>query len=86
MITQAAQSFFLSAQDPFTPLTALVLSASLNLIGDLWLVAGMGWGISGAAAATAAAQVCNQMFNTYTMLNSFFLLVSGVKSVSCSLC
>lgn len=57
MITQVAQSYFLSAHDPFTPLTTLLLAASLNLMGDIWLVAGLGWGISGAAAATAAAQV-----------------------------
>ncbi|GMH38310.1 hypothetical protein BSKO_06194 [Bryopsis sp. KO-2023] len=57
MISQAIQAYFLAAQDPFTPLLAMLLAASLNIVGDLWLVNGLGWGIKGAALATSFAQI-----------------------------
>lgn len=57
MISQAIQAYFLAAQDPYTPLLAVLLAASLNVVGDLWLVNGLGWGIKGAALATSFAQI-----------------------------
>ena len=57
MVIFVTQAFFLAAMDPYTPLRAALLAGGLNLVGDLWLVNGLGWGISGAAWATSAAQV-----------------------------
>lgn len=53
-----AQAFFLAAMDPMTPLLAATLAGVANLLGDILLVCGFGWGIAGAALATAVAQVC----------------------------
>jgi len=42
--------------DSFYPLVYLLLAAGLNIVLDLWFVAGLGWGVHGVAAATALAQ------------------------------
>ena len=42
--------------DSVTPLLFLAASAVLNIGLDLWFVAGLGWGVAGAAAATVIAQ------------------------------
>ena len=39
-----------------TPLLFLAVSAVLNIVLDLWFVAGLGFGVAGAAAATVIAQ------------------------------
>ena len=39
-----------------TPLLFLAVSAVLNIVLDLWFVAGLGFGVAGAAAATVTAQ------------------------------
>ena len=39
-----------------TPLLFLAVSAALNIVLDLWFVAGLGFGVAGAAAATVIAQ------------------------------
>ncbi len=52
-----AQAYFLAAMDPWTPLAAALLAGAANLGGDIALVCAAGWGIAGAALATAAAQV-----------------------------
>ena len=57
MVIFVTQAFFLAAMDPYTPLKAALIAGGLNLVGDIWLVNGLGWGIAGAAVATAAAQV-----------------------------
>lgn len=57
LVTQVIQAYFVGAQDPYTPLLALFLASCLNLFGDILLVVHLGMGITGAAAATAAAQV-----------------------------
>ncbi len=51
-----AQAYFLAAMDPWTPLAAATLAGAANLGGDIVLVCVAGWGIAGAALATAAAQ------------------------------
>ena len=42
--------------DSFTPLLFLLTTCILNVIMDLWFVAGLGWGVAGAAWATIIAQ------------------------------
>lgn len=59
MLTEVGQGFFLAAGDPSTPLLALSVAGFGNLFLDLLLVNGFGWGIKGAAIATAAAQVAS---------------------------
>ena len=51
------QAYFLAAKSPLMPLKAAAFAGVVNLIGDLALVNGLGWGIAGASLATAAAQV-----------------------------
>ena len=51
------QAYFLAAMDPWTPLAAALLAGAANLAGDVALVCGLGYGIAGAAVATAGAQV-----------------------------
>lgn len=58
LVIFVAQAFFLAAMDPMTPLLAATLAGVANLLGDILLVCGFGWGIAGAALATAVAQVC----------------------------
>lgn len=38
------------------------VAALVNLIGDVWLVMGLGWGVVGAAVATVAAQYIGAFF------------------------
>ena len=52
-----AQSICLSTLDTKTPALAVLAASLINIVGDLYLVAGCGMGIRGAAAATAAASV-----------------------------
>lgn len=40
-----------------TPLTAMIIAASVNVILDLLFVAGFHWGVAGAAIATVTAQL-----------------------------
>lgn len=42
--------------DSFYPLLYLLVSAGLNIVLDLWFVAGLGWGVQGVAWATIIAQ------------------------------
>ena len=57
LVIFVAQAFFLAAMDPMTPLLAASLAGIANLVGDIALVCGLGWGIAGASLATAVAQV-----------------------------
>ena len=54
MVIYVTQAFFLAAMDPLTPLRAALLAGGLNLVGDLWLVNGLGWGIAGIDQAEGA--------------------------------
>ena len=57
LVIFVAQAYFLAALDPFTPLVAAGVAGLVNLAGDLAMVNWLGYGISGAAWATSAAQV-----------------------------
>ncbi len=43
--------------DSVTPLLFLLIACGLNIVLDVWFVAGLGWGVAGVAIATAIAQL-----------------------------
>ena len=43
--------------DSMTPLLFLLIACGLNIVLDVWFVAGLGWGVAGVAIATAIAQL-----------------------------
>lgn len=43
--------------DSMTPLLFLLIACGLNVVLDVWFVAGLGWGVAGVAIATAIAQL-----------------------------
>ena len=55
--TDAVTGVLRGFQDTRTPLVATVIAFSANLVLDLVLVLGLGWGIRGSAAATLICQV-----------------------------
>ena len=42
--------------DSITPLIFLLITTALNTVLDIWFVAGLGWGVTGAAVATVLSQ------------------------------
>jgi len=56
-----AQSICLATLDTTTPALAVVAASVMNLVGDLFLVAGCGLGTQGAAMATAGASVTSAL-------------------------
>jgi Na+-driven multidrug efflux pump len=58
MIMNATQGAFLGQQNTVTPLGIFVVSASCNAVLCVMFVLGFGWGLQGAALATAIVQVC----------------------------
>ncbi len=54
-----------------TPLTAMIIAASVNVILDLLFVAGFHWGVAGAAIATVTAQLFSAVY--------CFLVVRKIK-------
>ena len=50
-----------SIGDTRTPLTCLVIGSMVNVGLDIWFVAGLGWGVAGAAWATVIAQACSAL-------------------------
>lgn len=56
------QSFFVTAEKPRLGLVATASAGVLNIILDAAFVAGFGWGLTGAAIATAASQVFGGVF------------------------
>lgn len=57
LATNVAQACLLARKDPIRPLIATWIGALINLVGDYVLIHRLGWGISGAAIATVAAQM-----------------------------
>ncbi len=49
-------SFLRAVGNSVAPLIFLAVSACINIFLDLWFVLGLGWGVTGAAAATVIAQ------------------------------
>ena len=48
--------------DSRTPLFAMIIASGVNIALDLLFVAGFGWGVQGAAAATVLGQLCSAVF------------------------
>lgn len=61
-LTMVLQGTCLAGKDIKTPLRACAASAIANLVGDVFLVFGLGWGIAGAATATLLAQVMGVLY------------------------
>lgn len=60
--------------DSRTPLYAIAVSSAANVALDLMFVAGLGWGVSGAAAATILSQILMCLFLTCYSAARFPLL------------
>jgi len=56
MVMCVAQGACLGQQDAWTPLKIFLTAGLFNLVGDVYLILGLEWGIAGAAWATMAAQ------------------------------
>lgn len=66
-------AFLRSLGDSRTPLQAILGATVVNIVLDVWLVAGLGWGVAGAAVATVTAQaasavVCFLRVRSYDLL------------------
>lgn len=63
-------SIFNALGNSKTPLYLLIFSSLLNIVLDLLLVGGMGFGIAGAAAATVFAQGLSAVISFYLLMRS----------------
>ena len=70
MLQLAFQSFFIAAEKPQLGLGMSVLSGVLNMILDFLFMAVFGWGLAGAAAATALSQTAGAMMGAVYFLRS----------------
>ena len=50
------QAYFLACRAPRGPMLATAVASVVNLVGDILLCQGFGWGVAGAAAATTGAR------------------------------
>ena len=57
MLQYEFQSFFIAAEKPQLGLAVTVASGVTNMVLDALFIVGMGWGVAGAAAATAMSQI-----------------------------
>ncbi len=57
MLQYEFQSFFVAAEKPQLGLAVTVASGVTNMVLDALFIVGMGWGVAGAAAATAMSQI-----------------------------
>ncbi|KAG2450191.1 hypothetical protein HYH02_000293 [Chlamydomonas schloesseri] len=56
LVTMVAQSGLLAQQDSLTPAITVAVSVLVSLVGSVVFVAGLGWGLAGAAITTVACQ------------------------------
>ena len=56
LLITAANGAFRGKQDTVTPLRVTLILNLINVVGDAVLIFGLGWGLAGAATATAVAQ------------------------------
>lgn len=70
-------TMFNSIGESKIPLGLLIFSSVLNIVMDLWMVAGLGLGVFGAALATLIAQGISAVFS----LLIFFGVCANIKAV-----
>lgn len=86
-VTAVCEAAFLAVRDPWTPLKAVALTTVVNLALDIWFVAGLGWGVAGAAAATSISQVITMallilaLWRRGAEVDKARLMLKDVKSV-----
>ena len=61
------------------PLVFLLLSSALNVVLDLWFIAGMGMGVAGAAVATVIAQGVSVVLCILYVMARVRVLIPGRK-------
>ena len=61
------------------PLVVLLLSSALNVVLDLWFIAGMGMGVAGAAVATVIAQGVSVVLCILYVMARVRILIPGRK-------
>ena len=69
-----------SVGDTRTPLACLVAGSLINVALDLWFVAGLHWGVAGAAGATVISQACAAVLCGWLLYRNepvFFSEISG---------
>ena len=81
LVASVAQASFLACKSPAQPLLAVGASGVVNLIADVVLVCGLGWGIGGAAAATVASQAVVAAALVYLLLKQGRVSQGGVGGV-----
>lgn len=57
MLQQEFQSFYITAEKPQMGLITTIAAGVMNMVLDALFIAGFGWGVAGAALATALSQV-----------------------------
>lgn len=57
VVAAIAQAVCVGTRDTRTPMMSVALAGGANLLGDFFLVAGLGMGVTGAAYATSASQI-----------------------------
>jgi putative MATE family efflux protein len=67
LVMNACQGACLGQQDTLTPMQICIIATLINIIGDIYLVFGLGTGVQG--AAFASAQVCAATLITYRVWN-----------------
>lgn len=77
------QAYFLAAVDAFTPSIAVLMAGLVNLVGDLTLCLGFGFGIAGAAWATVAAQVISPSSSQCQVASLLHFAVMGQAMLGC---
>jgi Na+-driven multidrug efflux pump len=86
MVMNACQGAFLGQQNTLTPLTIFVVAAACNALLDAGLVLGLGWGLPGAATATAVSQVreCGAGYFGLVLVIQAFSLYALAHAVQCN--
>ena len=70
IITQVAQAGLLGQRDSKTPFKIVLISILVSIVGDVWLIGGMGWGVQGAAGTTVAAQFLSALLLLHALQRS----------------
>lgn len=82
-------TMFTSIGESKIPLVLLIVSSILNILMDLWLVAGLGLGVFGAALATLIAQGISAVLSFLILFigcGSIRALFAGLNGRSCIPC